>query len=127
MAHATHANAALTPRARLRIGRLVIDHGWSPARAAECFDVSWRTAQEWAERYRDGAETSGHVQARRHYGFAVRITDGQRLGHRPPPIGQRGIAPGKRPPSPAGRGLPRCRPRSGTGGTRHASVLPGIW
>ena len=53
MAHATHANAALTPRARLRLGRLVIDHGWSPARAAERYDVSWRTAQKWAERYRD--------------------------------------------------------------------------
>ena len=53
MAHATHANAALTPRARLRLGQLVIDHGWSPARAAERYDVSWRTAQKWAERYRD--------------------------------------------------------------------------
>ncbi len=28
MSHATHANAALTPRARLRLGRLVIDQGW---------------------------------------------------------------------------------------------------
>jgi transposase InsO family protein len=53
VAHATHANAALTPRARLRLGRLVIDHGWSPARAAERYDVSWRTAQKWAQRYRD--------------------------------------------------------------------------
>ena len=53
MAHATHVNAALTPRARLRLGQLVIDHGWPPARAAERYDVSWRTAQKWAERYRD--------------------------------------------------------------------------
>ncbi len=53
MAHATHANAALTPRARLRLGQLIIDHGWSPARAAERYDVSWRTAQKWAKRYRD--------------------------------------------------------------------------
>ena len=53
MAHATHANAALTPRARLRLGRLIVDHGWSPARAAERYDVSWRTAKKWADRYRD--------------------------------------------------------------------------
>ena len=51
MSHATHANAALTPRARLRLARLVIDHGWSPARAAERYDVSWRTAKKWADRY----------------------------------------------------------------------------
>ncbi len=51
MSHATHANAALTPRARLRLARLVVDHGWSPARAAERYDVSWRTAKKWADRY----------------------------------------------------------------------------
>jgi transposase InsO family protein len=53
VSHATHANAALTPRARLRLGRLIVDHGWSPARAAERYDVSWRTAKKWADRYRD--------------------------------------------------------------------------
>lgn len=53
MSHATHANAALTPRARLRLARLIVDHGWSPARAAERYDVSWRTARKWADRYRD--------------------------------------------------------------------------
>lgn len=53
MGHATHANAALTPRARLRLARLVVDQGWSPARAAERYDVSWRTAKKWAERYRE--------------------------------------------------------------------------
>ena len=52
MSHATHANAALTPRARLRIGQLVIDDGWPIARAAERYDVSWKTANKWAERYR---------------------------------------------------------------------------
>jgi transposase InsO family protein len=51
MSHATHANAALTPRARLRLAQLVIDHGWSHARAAERYDVSWRTAKKWADRY----------------------------------------------------------------------------
>ena len=52
MSHATHSNAALTPRARLRLARLVVEHGWPPARAAERYDVSWRTAKKWAERYR---------------------------------------------------------------------------
>jgi transposase InsO family protein len=53
VSHATHANAALTPRARLRLARLIVDHGWSPARAGERYDVTWKTANKWAERYRD--------------------------------------------------------------------------
>jgi len=51
MSHATHANAALTPRARLKIARLIVEEGWSIPRAAERFDVSWRTAKKWADRY----------------------------------------------------------------------------
>jgi hypothetical protein len=51
VSHATHANAAWTPRARLRLARLVVDHGWPPARAAERYDVSWRTAKKWADRW----------------------------------------------------------------------------
>ncbi len=49
----SHANAALTPRARLRMARLIVEQGWPPARAAERYDVSWRTATKWAKRYRD--------------------------------------------------------------------------
>lgn len=30
----SHGNADLTPRARLRLARGVVDHGWPPARAA---------------------------------------------------------------------------------------------
>jgi transposase InsO family protein len=48
----SHANAALTPRARLRLARLVVDHDWPVARAAERYDVSWPTAKRWADRYR---------------------------------------------------------------------------
>jgi transposase InsO family protein len=48
----SHANAALTPRARLRLARLVVEQGWPIARAAERYDVSWPTARRWAERYR---------------------------------------------------------------------------
>ena len=52
MSHATHANAALTPRARLRLARLIVEQQWSIPRAAERYDVSWRTAKKWADRYR---------------------------------------------------------------------------
>jgi transposase InsO family protein len=48
----SHANAALTPRARLRLAQLVVDHGWPIVRAAERYDVSWPTAKRWVERYR---------------------------------------------------------------------------
>jgi transposase InsO family protein len=47
-----HANAALTPRARLRLARLIVEDGWPVARAAEAFMVSWPTANRWAGRYR---------------------------------------------------------------------------
>ena len=49
----SHANAALTPRARLRLARLIVDQGWPVARAAERYDVSWPTARRWADRYRE--------------------------------------------------------------------------
>ncbi len=48
----SHANAALTPRARLKIARLIVDQDWPIVRAAERFDVSWPTAKRWADRYR---------------------------------------------------------------------------
>src|SRR3954453_17913102 len=47
-----YANPALTPKHSLRLARLIVDDGWSPARAAEFFNVSWRTADKWARRYR---------------------------------------------------------------------------
>ena len=47
-----HANAALTPRRRLRLARLVVEEKWPVARAAEWFQVSWPTAKRWADRYR---------------------------------------------------------------------------
>jgi leucine-zipper of insertion element IS481 len=52
VSHATHSNAALTPRARLRLARLIVIDEWSPARAAERYDVSWKTAAKWAARFR---------------------------------------------------------------------------
>ena len=48
----SHANAALTPRARLRLARLIVDDGWSPSVAAKMFMVSTVTARKWAARFR---------------------------------------------------------------------------
>ena len=48
----SHANAALTPRARLRMARLIVEGGWSPTTAAKMFMVSVPTARKWAARYR---------------------------------------------------------------------------
>jgi transposase InsO family protein len=48
-----HANAALTPKHRVRLARLIADEGWTRARAAGFFNVTWRTADKWAQRYRD--------------------------------------------------------------------------
>jgi transposase InsO family protein len=47
-----HANAALTPRQRLRLARLVVEENWKVAHAARFFGVAWTTADRWAERYR---------------------------------------------------------------------------
>lgn len=48
----SHANAALTPRARLRLARLIVDDRWPVAVAAKMFLVSPVTARKWAARYR---------------------------------------------------------------------------
>ncbi|MCC6433731.1 MAG: IS481 family transposase [Acidimicrobiales bacterium] len=48
----SHANAALTPRARLRLALLVVNDRWTYAAAAKMFMVSPRTARKWADRYR---------------------------------------------------------------------------
>jgi transposase InsO family protein len=48
----SHANAALTPRARLRLARLIVDDGWPPSVAAKMFMVSSVTARKWAARFR---------------------------------------------------------------------------
>jgi transposase-like protein len=62
-----HANAALTPRARLRLARLVVEDGWPVARAAERFQVSWATANRWARRYRvEGAAGMADRSSRPH-------------------------------------------------------------
>jgi hypothetical protein len=50
----SHANAALTPRARLKVARLVIDHGVPISEVAARFQVSWPTVKRWSSRYAAG-------------------------------------------------------------------------
>ena len=48
----SHANAALTPRARARLAQLIVQDGWKPSEAAKMFMVSTVTARKWAARWR---------------------------------------------------------------------------
>ena len=48
----SHANAALTPRARLRLAKLIVEEHWPVATAAKMFMVSPPTARKWATRFR---------------------------------------------------------------------------
>ena len=50
----SHANAALTPRARLRVARLVVDQGVPIVEVAARFQCSWPTVKRWAARYAAG-------------------------------------------------------------------------
>ena len=58
----SHANAALTPRARLRLARLIVEDGWLPSAAAKMLMVSPVTARKWAARFR--AEGTGGMADR---------------------------------------------------------------
>jgi transposase len=63
-----HRNAALTPRARLRPARLIIDDRWPIVQAARRFEVSWRTAKRWADRYAQaGADAMTDRSSRPHH------------------------------------------------------------
>ena len=90
----SHANAALTPRARLKLARLIVDDGWPVARAAERFDVSWPTAKRWADRYRECGEAGmgdrssrPHRQPTRTPAPLVRKIVHKRWKHRLGPVG----------------------------------------
>jgi transposase InsO family protein len=50
----SHANAALTPRARLKVAQLVIDQQVPISEVAARFQVSWPTVKRWASRYAAG-------------------------------------------------------------------------
>jgi transposase InsO family protein len=47
----SHANAALTPKARLKLARQVVYHDRSVSAAARRYEVSYRTAKRWVQRY----------------------------------------------------------------------------
>jgi hypothetical protein len=49
-----HANAALTPRHRLRLAKAIVEDGWTISYAAAVFNVAWPTAKRWAQRYQQG-------------------------------------------------------------------------
>jgi transposase InsO family protein len=51
-----HANAALTPRHRLKLAKAIVEEGWTVSYAAAVFNVSWPTANRWAQRYRTAGE-----------------------------------------------------------------------
>ena len=48
----SHANAALTPRARLRLAKLIVEEHWSATVVAKMFMTSPPTARKWAARFR---------------------------------------------------------------------------
>ena len=50
----SHANAALTPKARLRVARLVVDQGVPIPEVAARFQCSYPTVKRWASRYAAG-------------------------------------------------------------------------
>jgi len=50
----SHANAALTPRHRLKVAQLVVDDGYPISEVAARFQVSWPTVKRWADRYLAG-------------------------------------------------------------------------
>lgn len=63
----SHANAALTPRQRLRLARQIVDDHWTVAAAADYFRVSYPTAAKWARRYVElGAEGMADRSSRPH-------------------------------------------------------------
>jgi transposase InsO family protein len=50
----SHANAALTPRARLKVAELVVEDGYPISEVAARFQCSWPTVKRWVDRYRAG-------------------------------------------------------------------------
>lgn len=47
----SHANAMLTPKARLKLAQLVVEDHWTITEAAKHYMVSWPTAKRWVTRY----------------------------------------------------------------------------
>jgi hypothetical protein len=45
----------------LRLGKLVVEEGWTVSAAARRFEVSYRTAKRWADRYRQVGQVMGQA------------------------------------------------------------------
>ena len=63
----SHANAALTPRARVRVARPVVEEGWPVSEVAARFQCSWPTVKRWADRYRAGQPMTDRSSRPRSY------------------------------------------------------------
>jgi transposase InsO family protein len=110
----SHANAALTPRHRLRLARAVVENGWSISYAAAVFNVAWPTAKRWSDRYRQAGpagmvdrSSRPHSSPRRTPAPVVRKIVHLRWKHRLGPVeiaARVGVAP-----STAHAVLRRCR------------------
>jgi transposase len=66
----SHANAALTPRARLRLAQYVVSQGHMISQAATRFEVSYRTAQRWVQRYLELGEAGMNDRSSRPHRIA---------------------------------------------------------
>ena len=62
----THANAALTPRHRLKVAQLVVEDGWPISEVAARFQVPWPTVKRWVDRYRAGEPMHDRSSKPRH-------------------------------------------------------------
>ena len=56
----SHANATLSEGGRLKMARLVVEGGWTQARAAERFSIWITTVRRWVARYRQ-VQAAGRV------------------------------------------------------------------
>lgn len=79
----SHANAASHPRQRLRVARLIIDHGWPVSRAAKQFNCAWPTAKRWAARYAAMGATDMTDRSSRPHRVANRKCRAARNNHIP--------------------------------------------
>lgn len=62
----SHANAALTPRHRLIVARLVVEDGYPISEVAARFQCSWPTVKRWVDRYLAGDRQMHDASSRPH-------------------------------------------------------------
>lgn len=87
----SHANAALTPRARLRLAKLIVEEQWPVSAAAKMFMVSPPTSRKWAARYRAQGPAGMADRTSRPHSMPTKTTPGHgqadRQGQMAPPAG----------------------------------------